>query len=106
MPLDIIVDDDIYFSESFKVIVRSCKEKLLSNARELALTDKSFMYAHRNNFYTFLRGLGVDERVLWATAFINDILNPFEDFTHKPTIYVCNIEDLDQLLIQLRTIRN
>lgn len=105
MAIDITVDDDIYFSEPFKVIVRSCKERLLSNARTLALDDKSFMYAHRNNFYTFLRGLDVDERVIWASAFINDILNPFEDFTHLTTIYICNIEDLDQLLIQLRTVR-
>lgn len=106
MPLDLTIQDDVYFSETFKVIVRSCKEKLLSNAKEIYLDDKSFMYAHRNNFYAFLRGIGVDERLIWPTAFINDITNPLENFTDRKTLFICTIEDLDQLLIQLKTTRS
>lgn len=105
MPLNLEISKDIYYSESFKTIVRSCKEILIANATEIALTDKAFMYAHRNNFYVFLRGLGIDEPLIWPTAFINDITNPFDDFTHKTTLLLCNQQDLDNLTLQLNTVQ-
>lgn len=106
MPLDIQIDDDVYFSEPFKVIVRSCKEQLIRQARELVLIDRSFMFAHRNNFYTFLRGLGIDERLIWPTAFINDIIIPSENFMDKQKILLVTIESIDSLKLQYNQIKN
>lgn len=105
MPLDITIDDDVYFSEAFKVIVRSCKEQLVTQARELTLVDRSFMYAHRNNFYTFLRGLGIDERLIWPTAFINDIIIPSDNFMNKQKILLVTIESLDSLKLRLTQVK-
>lgn len=105
MPLDIIVDEDIYYSDEFKTIVRSCKEKILEGAQELALVDRSFVYAHRNNFYTFLRGIGIDERLVWPIAFINDIHDPSKGLMEKSSIYICTMEQINRLITHLKTVK-
>ena len=106
MPINIPVAEDIYFSESFKVVIRSCKEILLNEATELTIVDRSFLFAHRNNFYAFLRGLGVDERLLWVIAFINDITDPTQGFENKKTIWTVTLESVDRLILPLRTKHN
>lgn len=106
MPLDIPVYDDLYFSEPFKVIVRSCKEVLLENSSEFAIIDRSFLYAHRNNFYAFLRGLGFDERLIWVIAFINDIVDPMISFESKKTLRTVTLDTIDRIILPLRTKHN
>lgn len=95
--------DDTYFSESFKVIIRSCKEVLLETSSEYPITDKSFLYAHRNNFYAWLRGLGFDERLLWTIAFINDIKDPTGDITYLTKIQTVTIDSVDSIILPLKT---
>ena len=103
MPIDIPVYDNIYFSEEFKVIVRSCKEILLEGSSEFAMEDRSFLYAHRNNFYAYLRGLGFDERLVWVIAFINDITDPTKGFEHMTSLRTVTINAIDSIILPLRT---
>lgn len=103
MPLDIPVYDDVYFSDDFKVVVRSCKEILLEGASDYPLNDRAFLYAHRNNFYALLRGLGFDERLLWTIAFINDINDPTTGFENKSILKTVTINAVDSIILPLRT---
>ncbi len=106
MPLDINVYDDLYFSESFKNIIRSCKEILLETSSEYAILDRSFLFAHRNNFYAYLRGCGFDERVIWVIAFINDIVDPTLGFEDKKTLRTVTLDTIDRIILPLRTKHN
>ena len=104
MPLaKLVTEQDIYFSEPFKVIVRSCKEVLLEGSTVLPITDRSFLYAHRNNFYAWLRGIGFDERLIWVTAFINDIKDPTGDISYLKEIRTVTIDAVDSIILPLKT---
>ncbi len=103
MPLPIVMHDDAYFSEEFKIIVRSCKEVLLERSVPYEVTDLSFYNAHKNNFHTFLRGMNVDERLIWPISFINDIIDPTKDFMDKRTFRLIDVIELDRLMTILKT---
>ena len=104
MPLaNFPIYDDVYFSENFKVVIRSCKEILLDSSRTLPITDKSFLFAHKNDFYAWARGIGMDERLIWINAFINDIVDPTGDISNLKEIQTVTIDTVNSIILPLRT---
>lgn len=106
MPLAITLHDNTYFTEEFKNIVRSCKEILLDNSSEYSMLDRTFLYAHRNNFYAYLRGCGFSEELIWPIAFINDITDPTKGFENKKILRTVTIDVIDSIILPLRTNHN
>lgn len=103
MPLaNLTVPEDLYFTESFKTVIRSCKEKLLEVSNVYPITDKSFLYAHRNNFYAWARGVGFDERLIWVIAYINDIYDP-TDISNLTSLQTVSIDAVNSIILPLKT---
>lgn len=101
MPLRITSGNDYFYTEEFKVIVRSCKEILQARASSVPIVDIGKKFAYRHNFYKFLREYGagtiterVAEDMMWVIGFINDIDDPTADFSHLSEIKMITREDL------------
>lgn len=113
MPLPYTGGDSYYYTDEYKVIVRSCKEVLLKNASYTPFLELGIKYAYRYNFHKFLRQLrtstsgmtAIPEELIWTISFINGIENPNQDFSHLAGIYTVTYEQIDLLIQSTRTVR-
>ncbi|QZA70560.1 hypothetical protein AH04_77 [Erwinia phage AH04] len=113
MPLPYTGGDSYYYTDEYKVIVRSCKEVLLKNASYTPFLELGIKYAYRYNFHKFLRQLrtstsgmtAIPEELIWTISFINGIENPNQDFSHLKGIYTVTYEQIDLLIQSTRTVR-
>lgn len=108
MPLDVKLINDIYYTEDFKVMIRSNKEYLVANALEFPLIDRALVSAHRYDFYSILRITGQDKinpMLYWVIAFINGILNPEQDVIDMKSYLYVDETVINQMLARQNTER-
>lgn len=113
MPIPYTGGKDYYYSDEYKVIIRSCKEVLLQSASYTPFLNNGIKFAYQYNFHKFLRQLRTDnsditaipEELIWTISFINGIENPNEDFMHLDGIYTVTFEIVDMLIQSTRTRR-
>jgi len=113
MPLPYTGGDELYYTDEYKVIIRSCKEVLLAQASKTQLLDPGIRYAYRYNFHKFLRQLRnanegafvIPEELIWTIAFINGIEDPADDFSHFTELRIVTMEQVDALIQSTRTVR-
>jgi hypothetical protein len=75
------ISQDIFYTEGFKVIVRSEKEYLLSQSSSVSLDKRYDVWACRNDFYKLLRNKNIPPYLYWVTAYLNGIEDPLSDIT-------------------------
>lgn len=113
MPLDITIGNAYYFSDEYKVIIRSCKEILLAQANYTPFIEPGIVFAYRYNFHKFLRSLrtenggesSIPEDLIWTISYINDMENPNSDFSKLPGIYTVTKEIVDRVIAVARVRR-
>lgn len=113
MPLPYEGGDSYYYTDEYKVIIRSCKEVLLESAAYTPFVDPGIRFAYRYNFHKFLRQLRTDnsdmtaipEQLIWTISFLNGIENPNQDFSHLEGIYTVTEEAIDLMIQSTRTVR-
>jgi len=76
-------DKSVFFTDRFKVLVRSEKEILQQRATVIPIVNANDRYAYRYDFYRLLREHNIPTYMWWATAFINDISDPFADHSAR-----------------------
>jgi hypothetical protein len=96
---------DYFFTEEFKVMARSIKDELIANSTELSLVDRAELNAFRYNFYRLLKAKNVRMHLWWVNAFINDIINPYQDTTAKKSIFIVDEEILNKAVARNNTTR-
>ena len=96
---------DFFYTEEFKVLVRSQKEILLRSAGELPLVNRSEVQMYRYDFYRLLRSLGIPNHLHWATAFINGIEDPFKDNSGIKEIRTVSQSQLEDIITRKNTTR-
>lgn len=94
---------DVFFTEAFKVIVRSEKEYLLSQATTVDLDKRYDVWACRNDFYKLMRNKKVPPYLYWVTAFLNDVLDPLQDITDMEFFYQINETILSKVIARSKT---
>lgn len=77
MGFKITIKDDKWYSENFKNIIRSNKEYLSYHSGIASINELAIIETNRYDFYKVCYRLGVPHHLLWATAYINDIADPF-----------------------------
>lgn len=106
MPLPI--DDfsegkDVFFTESFKVMVRSEKEFIVRESSEVPIVSRSQLYSFKNDIYRLLRVMNVPTYLWWVTAYINGVEDPTSDITHLKTIRKVNESALSARIARSNT---
>jgi hypothetical protein len=81
-------DKDVFFTESFKTLVRSEKELLKRSAHSKPIVEKNVLYAYRNDIYRLLRSFEIPSYMWWATAYINGFEDPTSDITNLSEIFI------------------
>ncbi|MNG46912.1 hypothetical protein D3C79_47760 [compost metagenome] len=89
--LNVNATKDIFYTDRYKIMVRSLKEVLLKQAQALPIPNPNDRYAYRYDFYRLLRELGVESHLHWTVAFLNDVTDPFADNSKK--IEILNINE-------------
>lgn len=82
---------DIFFTDRYKILVRSLKEVLLKQAQALPIPNPNDRFAYRYDFYRLLRELGIESHMFWTVAFLNDVTDPFADNSKK--VEILNIQE-------------
>lgn len=98
-------DQQYFHSKRFKTLVRSRKEFLVETATEYPLNEGHVREMFKHDFYALLRYLKIDRNYWWATAYINDIVNPFASITGLQKIYCINQLELNSCITRSNTSR-
>lgn len=98
-------DQDEFFTERYKVLIRSNKEFLLRTATVVPLLDRVDVHVFRYDIYRLLRTLGVDQHLHWTTAFLNGIINPNQDIIHLKELHLVDMQVISKLLARNNTIK-
>jgi len=101
-----IVEDDVYYTEDFKTLIRSHREFLIANTQPSAELDTSLLYAFRNNFYGYLRSKGVPPKLWWVCAFLTGIKTPFQDISRLEKWYYPDINAIETIISRSNTVRS
>lgn len=95
MPIYVNEGKDIFFTDEFKTLIRSCKELIIERSIPTLITVPSIKEAYRYDFYKLLRELGITEDMVWVTAYINDVTDPtnwnFDSFLTPPRDYIISL---------------
>lgn len=108
MPLDVKIMNDIYYTEDFKVMIRSNKEYLIARAQMFPLVDRALVSAHRYDFYSILRIVGqgkINPMLFWVIAFINNINNPEQDVIDMKSYLYVDESVINQMISRQNTER-
>lgn len=106
MPLqldDFSEGKDIFFTESFKVMVRSEREFIIRESSEAPISSRSQLFAFRYDIYRLLRVMNVPSYLWWVTAYINGIEDPSSDITHLQSIRKVNESALSARIARSNT---
>ncbi len=106
MPLSIVnfsEGRDFFFTERFKVLVRSEREILLRQTQEIPIVSHAQLYAYRYDFYRFLRVQGIENHMLWVTAYLNGIEDPFMDCAGMQSYKIIDEAHLTQAVARSNT---
>lgn len=96
--------NDFAFTEEFRTIIRSMKEHIIENAKQVDITNETQAFAHRNDFYKYLRINGTKEEMLWVISYINNIDNPNSDFRNMKRYLSVEWEFINALTKRIRKI--
>lgn len=98
-------DMDLYYTERYKVLIRSNKELLIETATTVPLLDRVNVYAFRYDIYRLLRSLNVEQHMFWTNAFINDIINPNQDISNLKEIKIANEQVISKMIARSNTVK-
>lgn len=98
-------EQDYFYTNQFKTLVRSRKEFLLRTAEECPLNDIHLVEMFKHDFYALLRHLNVPKTLWWANAYINDITDPFASISGLEKIYLINSSELNNCITRNNTQR-
>lgn len=98
-------DYDYYYTDDFKTLVRSQKELLLRNGGTQGLIDRTQVQIYRYDFYRLLRALKIPPHLWWATAYINNVEDPFKDIMEMTEIRTINASMLESAIARKNTTR-
>lgn len=105
MPLSIssIKEDEYFYSDSFRTLMRSHKEFLVQRATEREIVDQSGLHACKNDFYKFMLQNGVAPQYWWVCAYINDITTPYQYIGKMKTWLIPDISYIETLISRSNT---
>jgi hypothetical protein len=96
---------DIFYTEAFKTLVRSEKEILLRGSQTMPIVDRAMLYAFRTDFYRVMRVMNVPAHLRWATAYINDIIDPNQDISDMHSFQMITESDLNKAISRNNTVK-
>lgn len=102
MGLNLTVQDDKWYSESYKNMVRSNKKYLLSKCYVLPVPTPSVVEANRYDFYKICHVLNIKPYMIWTVAYLNDIEDPYERMSIANGCVIYTIEEsiLNNMLLR------
>lgn len=105
MGLNLTINDDRYYTEDFKVMIRSNRDWLLSNSMLIPITNPSIVNAHKYDFYTVLRIIGISSVMHWVLAYLNDIGDPAKDISGMTSYLSIDLTVINQMIARQNTVR-
>lgn len=96
---------DVFYTDAFKTLVRSEKEILLRSSQTMPIVDRAMLNAFRNDFYRVLRVMNVPAHLRWATAYINDIIDPNQDVSGLQSFQMVSETDLNKTIARYNTVK-
>lgn len=112
MTLSLASGNNYFYTDEYKVIVRSCKEILIARAQYIPIASDSLKLAYQHNFHKFLREFGngmslteIPEDMIWTISFINNMEDPTSGFMEKDSILYVTKEDVLAISQSARVIR-
>lgn len=96
---------DVFYTERYKTLVRSELELIRKEATYFQQVIPAIQQAFKNDFYRFLRIMGVPSYLWWTTAYINGITNPNQDISGMSLIYQVNESALNTRIARNNTAR-
>ena len=96
-------DKAVFYTEPFKVLVRSEKEVLLRSAATVPIINRHELHAYRFDIYRLLRSLKIQPHLYWATAYLNGIEDPGQDISGLQSILTVNEEILNKAITRSST---
>lgn len=102
---EISPNKDVFFTERFRVLIRSEKELLLRQAASTAILEPNQVQAYRNDFYRLLRAHNIESHLWWATAYINGIENPSQDISGMTSFFTLNETAVASAIARSNTVR-
>jgi len=96
---------DVFYTDAFKTLVRSEKEILLRSSQQIPIIDRAMLYAFRADFYRVLRVMNVPAHLRWATAFINDVIDPNQDVSDMQSFQMISESDLNKAIARSNTVK-
>lgn len=98
-------EDDVYFSEETKVLLRSNIDYLKRMASTQVISDRSFLHAHRYDFNRILRAHRIPIILHWITCYLNDITDPSQDVSGMTIFLTIDQTIVDNLISKANTTR-
>ncbi|AGB07206.1 hypothetical protein [Vibrio phage VP4B] len=106
MAIDLPPPMDQFFTDEYRVMIRSNKEYLLSVAGSYPITDISFQHAHRYDFYRLiLESFKVPQHMHWTIAFLNDVENPSDYVGDMKEVLIVDTAVINKLIQRTNLIR-
>jgi len=96
---------EFFYTDAFKILVRSEKEILLRTAQLMPIVDRAMLYAFRTDFYRVMRSMNIPAHLRWATAFINDINDPNQDVSDLHSFMAISESDLNKAISRSNTVK-
>lgn len=100
-----INDDDYYYSEEFKTLIRSHKDFLLQNTAPTAILNRSLLFAFPTDFYVYLKNQEVPPRLWWVCAYLSGIETSWTNVTRIEKWYRPDEEYIRNIISRSNTIR-
>lgn len=101
-----IPNDDVYYTEDFKTLVRSNRTAIIANSFEAVVVESEFLYAFKTSMYRFLRSQNVSPKYYWACAYLNGWDIPTFNIQRIVKWIRPNEDYIDNLLARNNTIRS
>ncbi len=99
------VENDVYFSEATKVMVRANREYLLRLTTDVNIIHKNYVQAHKYDFNRIIRQHGVPLRMQWIVQYLNGIEDPNQDVSGMTSFKNINEDIINQMLTRMNTVR-
>lgn len=99
MAIDLPAPMEQFFTDEYKVMVRSNKEYLQSIAGKYPIQDLSFLHAHRFDFYrVILESFNVPQHLHWTVGFLNDIEDPSQFIGDMKEVLIIDSTVINKLI--------
>lgn len=97
------LDKAVFYTETYKVLIRSQRELLLRRTTDIPLDEANVRYAFRYDFYRLLRTKGIQPHLYWTIAFLNGVTDPNQDISHMRTFKNINEQELATIIARTNT---